>query len=181
MSYDSQRGASKRWLLWIIVALVIAGAATGAWLHWHPSKADSPPKSASPVPAAVSQAVSFPVYYPDQAKLPTGYVLNSSSFKTPVKNGVTYSVSYGNNQKLVFSVQAKPSDSELESFKTNYIPLRIDYQTDIGQAEIGAYNNHGNTETLVSLPTNTNAWVIVTCPYDINQDNLKQVLSSLRK
>lgn len=181
MSYDLEKGVKKRWLLWLIIVFVIAGVATGAWLHWRPHQTHTLPKPASPVPAAVSQAVSFPVYYPDQAKLPAGYVLDLNSFKTPVKNGVAYSVSYGNNQKLVFSLQAKPSANELESFKANYIPLRIDYQTDIGQAEIGAYNNHGNVQTLISLPTKTNTWIIITAPYDTNQDKLKKVLNSLKQ
>jgi hypothetical protein len=180
VSYDLEKGVKKRWLPWLVVVLVIAVMATGAWLHWRHHQAHTLPKPASPVPAVVSRAVSFPVYYPDRAKLPVGYTLDLNSFKTPVKNGVTYSVSYG-NQKLVFSLQLKPSNNELESFKTNYIPLRIDYQTPIGLAEIGAYNNHGNVQTLISLPTKTNTWIIITGPYDTNQDKLKQVLSSLKQ
>jgi hypothetical protein len=167
-------------LLIVVLVLIIGAAGGGIWYHRH-HKAVPAPISTSPVPKAVAQAVNFPIYYPDPKKLPAGYSLNSSSFTVAVKNGVSYSVSYGNGKKLVFSVQTKPSDAELQTFNSSYIPLRIDYQTPVGQAEIGAYNDHGKVETLVSLPTNTNAWIVITCPYDINQADLKQILSSLRQ
>lgn len=135
----------------------------------------------SPVPNNISRAVSFPIYYPDQKKLPRGYTLSSNSFSKPVPNGVTYSVLYGHGQKIVFSLQPKPSNNELQGFSSNYIPLHNSYSTPIGQALLGAYNTKVGTETLVSLPTNSNTWIILTAPYNINQDELKQVLSSLTK
>lgn len=146
----------------------------GAWLHWHHSSTP-PVVKTSPVPKEVAQAVNFPVYYPDPKKLPAGYSLNTGSFSSPVKNGVSYSVSYGSGQKIVFSVQTKPSDNELQSFNGNYIPLRIDYQTPIGQAEIGAYHS----QTLASLPVINGPWIVITAPSDINQDQLKQILNAI--
>jgi hypothetical protein len=181
MSYDLKRGTKKRWFLWPAISLLVTLAAVGAWLHWHNHRTDSSPKNNSPVPAAIAQAVNFPVYYPDPKKLPAGYVLDTASFIKHSDKGITYSVDYDNGQKLVFSVQPKASASDLQNFNTSYIPLRIDYQTPIGQAEIGAYNNHGQTESLISLPTDTNAWIIITGPYSIDQSQLKQVLNSLKR
>jgi hypothetical protein len=149
----------------LMLALFIGG---GTWLYVH--------KNSSPVPKAIRQSVDFPVYYPDPKKLPSGYTLNLSSFKTPIKNGVTYSVSYGNGKQLVFSVQPKPSPAELQTFDGNYLPLKTTYQTPVGQAEIGAYN----LKTLVSLPTSSSTWIIITAPPNINQGQLKQVLSSIK-
>ena len=180
---NSQNRTKKKILqIFLLLALLlVAGVGSTRWLHWH-HKPIASPVSSSPVPKAVTQAVNFPVYYPDPKKLPAGYNLDQNSFTiSPKKNGVAYSVSYDNGKKIVFSVQTKPSDSELQSFNSNYIPLRIDYQTPAGQAEIGAYNNHGNVQTLVSLPTRTTAWIVVTAPYDTNQVKLKQVLSSLKQ
>jgi hypothetical protein len=109
--------------------------------------------------------------------LPPGYNLNTNSFNlSPDKKGVYYSVSYGANKKIVFSVQVKPTDNELQSFNSNYIPLRVDYQTPIGQAEIGAYHS----QTLVSLPVINGPWIVITAPPDINQDQLKQVLRAIK-
>jgi len=181
MDFGPAPATKSRKNLWLIVVLVlflvIAGTAVG-WAHWHQPKK---PAQAPFVPASISQAVDFPVYYPEQAKLPAGYTLDKGSFSSPVKNGVTYSVSYGANKKIVFSLQTKPSDNELQSFNSNYIPLRNDYQTPNGQAEIGAYNNHGTLETLASLPVSNGPWIIMTAPQDIDQNQLKQVIASLRR
>jgi hypothetical protein len=159
-----------------VILLLVAVAGVGIWLHW---RHNPPPalKQSNPVPLSIRQSVSFPVYYPDPKKLPNGYSLNTGSFSSPVKNGVRYSVNYDNHKKIVFSVQAKPSDNELQTFNSSFIPLRIDYQTSVGQAEIGAYH----TQTLVSLPISNGPWVVITAPQDISQDELKAVLRSLRQ
>jgi hypothetical protein len=134
-------------------------------------------RTTSPVPKTISQSITFPVYYPDPKKLPAGYTLDLSSFSTPVKNGVTYWVNYGKGNKIVFSIQRKPSNGELQTFDGNYLPLEISYQTPVGMAEIGAYN----LKTLVSLPTNSSAWVIITAPPNIDQGQLEQILSIMKK
>jgi hypothetical protein len=161
--------------IWIIALVLIAAGVAGFWLH-NRHTITPKPVSNSPVPQAVAQSVNFPIYYPDSKKLPVGYTLNRNSFTSPVKNGVAYSLNYDNGKKIVFSVQVKPSDNELQSFNSSYIPLRIDYQTLVGQAEIGAYHN----QTLVSLPIINGPWVVITAPPDINQDQLKQVISALK-
>jgi len=151
----------------LIGLVIVVGAAV--WLATQ--------RSSSPVPKNVAQKVSFPVYYPDQAKLPAGYRLDRNSFASPVKNGVAYDVVYAGGKKIVFSVQVKPSDNELQSFNSNYIPLRLDYQTKLGQAEIGAYRG----QTLASLPIIDGPWIVLTAPPDINQGQLKQVIQAIRK
>lgn len=175
-----RRIKSRKSFLVIILTLIISLSATGAyyWLQHGPNK--TPPAidnvGNSVVPDSITRSVNFPVYYPDPAKLPSGYTLNRSSFSNPVKNGVYYSASYGNGKKIAFSVQAKPSDSELASFKSSYIPLRIEYGTSVGQAEIGAYQN----KTLVSLPILNGPWIVITAPPDINQEDLKSILSAMK-
>jgi hypothetical protein len=134
-------------------------------------------RSTSLVPKAVASSVKFPVYYPDPKKLPAGYILDTDSFSNPVKDGVSYTINYDSNKKLVFSVQTKPSDSELQTFNASYIPLRIDYKTNLGQAEIGAYHS----QTLVSVPVNNGPWIIITAPADINPPDLKQIILAIRK
>jgi hypothetical protein len=176
VKYSFGRKSKQLRAIWIIVLLLIGAAAAGFWLH-NRHTATPMQVSNSPVPRALAQSVNFPVYYPDPKKLPAGYTLNLGSFAAPVKNGVNYSVNYDNGKKIVFSVQLKPADSELQSFNSSYIPLRIDYQTPVGQAEIGSYHS----KTLVSLPVINGPWIIITAPLDINQDQLKSVLSSIRR
>ena len=166
---------NKKLLSIASAVLLVAAVMLGIWLYWHHNRLPAL-KQPNPVPSAVRQAVPFPVYYPDPEKLPAGYTLNQNSFSSPVKNGVTYSVSYGNGKKIVFSVQVKPSDTELQSFNSNYIPLRVEYQTPVGQAEVGAYHS----KTLVSLPIINGPWIVITAPPDIDQGQLKQVLSTLK-
>lgn len=164
----SQIRKNKRLILILIGAiLLILIGGFGTWFYVY--------KNSSLVPKSISQSVTFPVYYPNPKKLPKGYTLNLNSFKTPIKNGVTYTVSYGNGKKIVFSIQLKPSGSTIQTFVGNYMPLRTAYQTAVGEAEIGAYN----LKTLVSLPTNSNSWIIITAPPNINQRQLEQVLSAI--
>jgi hypothetical protein len=148
----------------VITALFVAGIA----LLVH---------TPSVVPKPIANSVSFPVYYPDPKRLPNGYILDTDSFSSPVKDGVSYTVNYDTNKKVVFSVQVKPSDSELQTFNSSYIPLRIDYKTKLGQAEIGAYHS----QTLVSVPVNNGPWIIITAPEDINPAALKQIIQAIRK
>lgn len=172
--YEVGSGLSNRSLFLIIIVIAALVLAAGAFFFW--------PKTPSPVPVNVQRAVSFPIYYPDQEKLPTGYTLNKNSFSTPRSNGVAYYVSYGQNKRIVFSAQKKPSDSEMNLFYKSYIPLRSEFKTPVGKAEIGAYDNQGKVTTLVSLPVdNTNTWLVITAPSDIDQNKLKQVLSALRR
>lgn len=171
------KGRLRKALLSTVFILACGGVAT--WILIPPT-----PKTAvinpSPVPAYITQKVNLPVYYPDQSQLPAGYIFDVSSIKSPLAQGVTYTVSYGQGQKLVFSLQPKPSDNELDSFVANYIPLNNDIQTKLGQAKLGAYSSKGVTQTMVSLPTLGKTWIIVTGPYNTDQNNLKQVLNSLR-
>ncbi len=171
-----RHGRRKGILIGLMVLLLAsAGIVLYLWCPWHKNLQAT--QKIPVVPAAISNGVSYKVYYPDPAKLPAGYTLVRSSFTMPVKNGVAYWVSYDNGKHIVFSVQSKPSDTELQTFNSNYIPLRNDYQTGVGQAEIGAYHN----QTLVSLPATNGPWIVISAPQDISQDKLKQVLSSITK
>jgi hypothetical protein len=155
-------------MLSALLLIIIIGVA-GTLAYWG--------RTASPVPKTISQSVTFPIYYPDPNKLPAGYTLDLRSFSAPVKNGVTYWVNYGKGSRIVFSIQQKPSENELQTFAGNYLPLEIPYQTPVGLAEIGAYN----LKTLVSLPTNGSAWVVITAPPNIDQGQLEQILSIMKK
>lgn len=132
----------------------------------------------SPVPSKLSKAVDFPVYYPDPKKLPNGYSLNEKSFKSPQSGVIVYAVSYGKGQKLVFSVQHKPSSDDLASFVKTYIPINRQVLTLAGTATVGAIGQ----QTVASLPTDTNAWIIVTGPANaFGSNDFSQVLQALRK
>jgi len=136
-------------------------------------------RSISPVPKSIAKSVNFDVYYPEQKKLPAGYTLDLRSFASPQKGVVIYSVDYGNGKKLVFSVQQKPSDSDIAGFYANHLSLHTNIQLPAGAAASGAINTGNQLRSLVSISTNTNAWILITGPPDINQSQLKQVLQAI--
>ena len=162
----------RKTLILVTLLIVVSGIGFGSWLYLN---------SESPVPSTISKSVSFPVYYPESKKLPQGYSLDKGSFNSPEQGVVVYSINYDDAKKLSISVQEKPEDSKIEEFYSNYIPLRNKIQTELGEAEIGAYGPENNVKTVASLVANNRSWIIITAPYDIDQDQLKQVLNSLRK
>jgi hypothetical protein len=127
-----------------------------------------------PIPKSEAKQLGFDIYYPSQKLLPNGYNLNKSSFET-TNQVLIYSVYYGNGKKIVFSNQAKPTNAQIQDFYTRDLPLSTTLQTSIGLATIGAVN----LQTIVSIPTTTNAWLIATAPGDINQQALDKVIKSI--
>lgn len=172
-SVPKRSGRKRAGFLWLLVALAVVGV--GAYFVLENFKKSTPQKT-SPVPVIVQRSVSFPVYYPDPSKLPTGYILDQTSFSGN-NQAVVYSVNYDADKKIAFTVQNKPSEDELKTFHANQLPLRHEVPLPIGTAAIGVLNN----QTLVSLPTNGTSWLIVAAPLDIDQDHLKQILQALRE
>ena len=160
-----------KFILLLLAILILIASSTGTWFYLH--------RSTSPVPKSIRQSVNFPIYYPDPKKLPAGYNLNQSSFKSINSDAIAYSVSYSNNKKLIFSVQKKPSDNELANFNKQYIPIHRQVLTLVGTATEGVIGS----QTVVSLPANdSNAWIIITGPSDAYATtNLAQVLKAIRK
>jgi hypothetical protein len=127
-----------------------------------------------PISKLTAEQLGFDIYYPNQKLLPGGYTLNKGSFET-TNQVLLYSVSYGSGKKIIFSDQAKPSNTQIQAFYTRNLPLNTTLQVNIGLATIGAVN----LQTVVSIPTNTNAWLIATAPGNIKQRNLDQVIKSI--
>ena len=132
--------------------------------------------SANPVPAGLKTAVDYPVYYPDESKLPGGYKLNTASFANPTHDVIIYSLSNNQGQQVEVSLQDKPSANDLKAFDDYRIPLHSTFSTPIGQAIIGAIGN----QNVASVPTSSKAWLILTAPQEISQASLKQLLSAFK-
>ncbi len=163
----------KRFPLKLVIAIIIvilAVCATGIIL-WFVIV-----QKTSPVPRSIRQSVPFSVYYPDQYKLPRGYTLDLNSFRSS-SQAVIYTVSYADSKKLVFSLQKKLSDNGMSDFYAHNMPLRINVSTAVGTAAIGSIN----TQSVVSLPTTGNTWLLITAPSAIDQTQLKQVVESIKK
>ncbi len=127
-----------------------------------------------PISKAEVKQLGFDIYYPSQKLLPRGYTLDKRSFVITNKV-LIYSVSYGNNNKIIFSDQLKPTNTQIQSFYTKYLPLNTTLQTNAGLATIGAIN----LRSVVSVPTNSNAWIIAAAPGSINPQTLSKVAESI--
>jgi hypothetical protein len=134
-------------------------------------------RSHSPVPKSIAKQVDFPVYYPDQKKLPGGYSLNTTSFTSPDKGVVVYSVQYGQNDKLVFSEQPKPSNAELDNFNKQRIPIHVEFTTKFGKAELGIIGQ----QAVVNVLLKDNVWVIITGPQTLREKDVSPVIAALKK
>ncbi len=137
--------------------------------------------SISPVPKSISNAVNYPVYYPDQSRLPEGYQLDKRSIELVGPKVVILAIKYADNKMIVFNEQDNPGASVINQYAANYIPIHTSFWTPIGNAILGAYNDGHSIKSVVSLPVNNGPWIIVTAPSNINQTNLKEAIDSLTK
>ena len=147
-----------------------------AWIIWGLMQASQP---LDPIPASISSKVSFPVYFPDSAKLPRGYSLLKNSIQYSKPGVVIYIVSNALNQQVVVSEEAEPAESTIGSFLSSYIPLRVSINTPNGKGEFGAMNQGKNLRSVISLPISDGPWIIATAPSSISRGDFTRVIDSL--
>ena len=157
----------------VLLAIILIGA-LGIYFYHHSSATKQ--VAVNPVPINIRGKVKFDVYFPVQSKLPNGYSLDINSF-TANNVAVIYSVDFKSNIKLTFSIQQKPSPSDIQLFYSKYLPLHLIVNTPIGIGSIGVIGS----QTVASLPTNTNSWVLITGPKNTNTNDLINILKSMKK
>jgi hypothetical protein len=131
------------------------------------------------VPKNIQKQVNFHVYYPAQDKIPAGYKVDTSSFRTAASNVVLFSVNYSNGRSMVFSESEKPSGDVIDKFNASAIPIHTQVSTAVGKALVGAYGSGKDLRTIASLPIPNGPWLIITAPSDINQADLEKVLQAI--
>jgi len=167
-----KRRIFNRWsILFVVILIIISGAVSYYLLVYKKQNSALP----YPLSKQTQGLLGFDIYYPDQNLLPDGYQINMNSFSYSDQT-VIYSVSYGNGQKILFSIQSKPTDAQIAQFYAKNMPLRTTYTTPNGTATVGAINGR----SVISLPTKTNAWILATAPGNINQDSFKQTVSAIK-
>ena len=165
-----KRKRLKLMMICVPIILILAAGITYYFIEKNHSNNTLP----YPISSQTAGLLGYDIYYPNQKLLPPGFNLNKNSFYDS-DQAIIYSVSYGNGQKIVFSDQAKPTSAQLQSFYAKNMPLHSTFNTNIGVATLGAIN----LQSVVSLPTNSNAWLIVTAPGNINQNELRAVINSI--
>ena len=157
---------SKKIRLGLITALILVVASVTVFLLLQPT---------DPVPYSIRHSVKFDVYYPKDT-VKKGQRFNASEFSIQ-DNGaaLTFAVGVPGGPNLVISEQPKPTQGELALFYKTRMPVTIPINTPAGTAQLGGLNK----ETFVSLPTNTNTWVIATAPLGANQAKIQKILSTM--
>jgi hypothetical protein len=161
----------KRFLLLFAAGLLVLGGVIAFYIIQQDSH--------SIVPTQIRSAVPFSVYYP--GAVPSGYSLNSQSFRLADAGVVVFSVNRSDSKTILFSEQAQPSSNDMNTFISGYIPLNSVLQVPLGQAKFGAYGNAPDIRTVVSLPIANGPWLIVTAPADTNHDDLVALIRSLKQ
>jgi hypothetical protein len=129
----------------------------------------------SPISEVIKKQVKFDVYYPDPTKIPAGYSVDYSDISvTP--QALIYTINGPALLKLFVSEQTKPPEVQLHYFYTNQMQLHTDVKTNVGTAAVGAIR----AQTVVSLPTNTNTWLLISANHSETAASLRQILVSLR-
>lgn len=173
--YAARRTEKRRTLIKRVLLVFICGLlAIALLIGWHGRDNRS-----SLVPKDIQKAVDFTVYYP--SNLPSGYALDTQSFRLAEPGVVLFAVTYSNGKSIVFSEQQQPSTGEMDKFVSSYLPLNSAVQLPLGQAKIGAYGSAPDIRTVASLPIRNGPWLIVTAPSEVSHENLVTVLRSLTK
>jgi hypothetical protein len=146
----------------VLITLIVADRSDG---NKYASNSQNPSQFPSALRTAAKNS-DFPVYYPTD--LPTGFMLSEDSIGS---NGgiVYYNFSYGNDDKLVITQQAKPTLTE-EVIKT------YEFNTSLGKAYIA--NLNGNTAGFVIA---NNTLVILNTSDKIETNDLQQIMVGLQK
>ena len=133
-------------------------------------------KEQNPIPLGIRQNTPFPIYYPDPKKMPPDYKLDINSLSSR-QGVVVYAINYKSTKKLVISEEPKLAAADLQYFYAHHLPLHTTLSTSIGTATIGAIGS----QSVTSLPTNDNTWLLITAPSNINESQLKELILSLKK
>lgn len=120
----------------------------------------------NPFPPTI-HAAKYSLFYP--RVLPPGFYIDKNSFEQ-TSAVTTYTIVYGGDKKLIFTMQPKPSNFNFEDFHKEGKRLN----SPIGQAYAGAVNER----TVVSIPTD-NSWLLISVPSEIKTSDLQKVLSGL--
>ena len=160
--------------VFLLVPAILVCVGAGLALTRHTDKKQ--PLQEVVIPTSISKQVAFPIYYPDPAKLPAGYILDKDSFST---NGqvVVYGVTYSTDKKIAFTLQNKPSADKLATFYKNQLQLRTETQVPLGTVAFGTLTN----QRFMSLPTKTETWLIATAPLDTDPKVLVQIIENLKQ
>lgn len=163
----------RRWLIIGAVTVVVVGGATGGalWVRQNQIKK----ANSCLFPAAIQEQVSnLTLFCPNPKRLPKG--MSADLAGASAGGGAVIYIVHDGAATISISQQKQPTDSQLNTFTANVIPLYITLPTALGTARIGATQN----QSLASLPTKQQTWMLVATPKNYSIDRLSALLKSLQ-
>jgi hypothetical protein len=163
-----QRNSRKRLILGLLILVIVAGAASGAYLYKH----NSSKKHYFP-PTITKKDMNIAVYYP--VTLPPGFQIDND-FKVLQSNILYYSVTPPSGKKISLTTQAIPNNFDFNKFKSKFVKPD-EYATAIGDSLVGQV---GGT-VLGSIRTDQNSWVILNSASLDSMNEMETITRSLRQ
>jgi len=160
---------SRRLSVAVVLAIVLVAAGITFYLVRR--------AQAVPIPRAVTEAVTFPIFLPKE--LPAGYKLDEQSFKYVAGEQVlVFQATDPAGDTLVFSQQAKPGNVNFSEFaqkqliNAKKLP-NTPYPTTVGKTL-------DRQTTLVSTITDK-TWIIMTTQVELDNQQLHRLAASFRE
>lgn len=159
------RGIFKKLFIFLLVLVFLTAAGYFGYLY---------KQKQTIVPANIKKEASIPILYPN--KLPAGYKIDKNSFSVTQGNLITYYAADTNNNKMVFTVQAKPSNFDFAKFYAQGLTNTNKFTTPLGEGVIGKASGR-----LVGSLTTGNTWVLISSNSNsVTADKIQYALQNLK-
>lgn len=129
-------------------------------------------QTSNPIPIAVQESVTYPLYYPTE--LPPGYQIDQFSFQAN-NQVVLYSLTKQGSPSIAVSIQARPNGFDFDDFNNKQLRGSKAIANDAGDGLVGLYADR----ILGSLLTDK-SWVLVNAPSKVPAKDIEMVMESLR-
>lgn len=127
------------------------------------------------VPRKIQDQAEIPVLYP--TKLPEGFKIVKNSFSVTNGNIISYYAQDHSNNRLLFTVQSRPSNFDFEQFYSKSLTKSTKFTTQLGEGAAGTAGDR----LLGSLATEQ-SWILITANNPtITVDKIVIALKSLKK
>lgn len=162
----------------LLIAAGVVALVAGAVISFMAIRArDTSRNIRNTINLSLASKVDFPIYYPNPKTLPKDYTIDVSSFRSPAKNGITYTLFYQKTKRVTFSLQSSPTEAALKTFRNTYITNPFSIETNLGNADTGTKNGI----TLASIVIDDGPWITISAPDEINAASIKTLINSLQK
>jgi hypothetical protein len=167
-AHRQTRKKSRRLLKTLVLLIILAGLGGGGFWGYQKLRVQNP------FPEDARSQTKLDLLYP--TKLPVGYTVNKQNIS--LSNGILiYDATNKSGNRLVFTIQATPSNFNFDSFYKQQLTNRQQYNTNFGSATVGKNSNR----VLGSLVDDSTWLLLSTNSSDVTFNDMSLVLTHLKK